>query len=104
MSRLVTFNTQALLLIEQSNTQSLNDFSRPRNEMATASEIASCQRKVTLKMTQPSKPAAKELRQKRRGHIFEIDQAERFEVMGFREVKPEEFPDAFGPCFTRQLI
>ena len=104
MSKLVTFNTQALLLIEKSNTKSLDDFSRPRNEMATASEICGCYRKVLLKMTSPAKPTARELRQKRRGHIFEIDQAERFEVMGFREVSPEEFPDASGPCFTHQLV
>ena len=104
MSKLVTFNTQALLLIEKSNTQSLDDFSRPRNEMATASEICGCYRKVTLKHTLHTKPTARELRQKRRGHIFEIDQAERFVVMGFREVTPEEFPAATGPCFTRQLV
>lgn len=104
MSKLVAFNTQALLLIEKSNTKSLDDFSRPRNEMATASEICGCYRKVLMKMTAPAKPTARELRQKRRGHIFEIDQAERFKVMGFREVTPEEFPNTPGPCFTRQLV
>ena len=104
MSKLVAFNTQALLLLEESNTKSLDDFSRPRNQMATASEICSCFRKVTLRMTSPTKPTARELRQKRRGHIFEIDQAERFTVMGFREVSPEEFTTAAGPCFTRQLV
>ncbi len=104
MSKLVTFNTQALLLIEQGNTKSLDDFSRPRHEMATASEICGCYRKVLLQMKSPAKPTAGELRRKRRGHIFEIDQAERFRVMGFREVVPEEFPHAQGPCFTRQLV
>lgn len=104
MSKLVAFNTQALLVLEESHSKSLDDFSRPRNEMATASEICGCFRKVTLKMTSPTKPTARELRQKRRGHIFEIDQAERFAVMGFREVSPEEFETAVGPCFTRQLV
>lgn len=104
MSRLVTFNTQALKLIELNNTKSLDDFSRPRKEMATASEICGCHRKVTLNMRFPATPTERELRQKRRGHIFEIDQAERFMVMGFREVPPSEFPKATGPCFTRQLV
>jgi len=104
MSRLVTFNTQALKLIELNNTRSLDDFSRPRKEMATASEICGCHRKVTLKMRFPAIATDRELRQKRRGHIFEIDQAERFMVMGFREVTPSEFPKATGPCFTRQLV
>ena len=104
MSRLVAFNTKALQLIERNNTKGLDDFSRPRNEMATASEICGCHRKVTLQLTTPALPTARELRQKRRGHIFEIDQAERFRVMGFREVEREEFPQATGPCFTRQFI
>lgn len=104
MSKLVTFNTQALLQLEKSNTKSLDDFSRPRNKMATASEICGCHRKVTLQLSLPAIPSARELRQKRRGHIFEIDQAERFRVMGFREVLPAEFASATGPCFTRQLV
>ncbi len=104
MSRLVDFNTKALHLIERNNSQSLDDFSRPRSEMATASEICGCHRRVTLKMRFPAIATEKELRQKRRGHIFEIDQAERFRVMGFREVFPSEFPTATGPCFTRQLV
>ncbi|NVN93602.1 MAG: hypothetical protein HXX11_23805 [Desulfuromonadales bacterium] len=104
MSKLVSFNTQALLKLEQGNTKSLDDFSRPRNQMATASEICGCHRKVTLQIKLPALPSAKELRQKRRGHIFEIDQAERFRVMGFKEVLPAEFPTATGPCFTRQLV
>jgi len=104
MSRLVTFNTQALLKLEHGNTKSLDDFSRPRLEMATASEICSCHRKVSLQLKLPALPSARELRQKRRGHIFEIDQAERFRVMGFREVLPLEFTSATGPCFTRQLV
>jgi CRISPR-associated exonuclease Cas4 len=104
MSRLVSFNTQALLMLERSNTKCLDDFSRPRSEMATASEICGCHRKVTLQVTLPALPSARELRQKRRGHIFEIDQAERFQVMGFTEVSPKEFPTTTGPCFTRQLV
>ncbi|NVN92304.1 MAG: hypothetical protein HXX11_17110 [Desulfuromonadales bacterium] len=104
MSKLVSFNTQALLRLEHVNTKSLDDFSRPRSEMATASEICGCHRKVCLQLTLPALPSAKELRQKRRGHIFEIDQAERFRVMGFKEVLPAEFPKATGPCFTRQLV
>ena len=104
MSKLVSFNTQALLKLEHGNTKSLDDFSRPRSEMATASEICGCHRKGILRLKLPTLPSAKELRQKRRGHIFEIDQAERFRVMGFREVLPSEFPKATGPCFTRQLV
>jgi len=104
MSKLVSFNTQALLMLERSNTKCLDDFSRPRSEMATASEICGCHRKVTLQVTLPALPSARELRQKRRGHIFEIDQAERFQVMGFTEVTPKEFPTTTGPCFTRQLV
>jgi len=104
MSRLVDFNTKALHLIEQHNSQSLDDFSRPRSEMATASEICGCHRRVALKMRFPAIATEKELRQKRRGHIFEIDQAERFRVMGFAEVDPFKFPTATGPCFTRQLV
>jgi len=104
MSRLFTFNTKALLVLERDNTERLDDFSRPRAAMATASEICGCHRKVTLKLKLPSIPTAKELRQKRRGHIFEIDQAERFRIMGFREVDPKEFPKTEGPCFTRQLV
>jgi len=104
MSRLVDFNTKALQLIERNNLKSLDDFSRPRSEMATASEICGCHRRVALKMRCPAIATETELRQKRRGHIFEIDQAERFRVMGFREVTPSEFPTATGPCFTRQLV
>jgi len=104
MSRLVTFNTKALLLLERENTERLDDFSRPRAAMATASEICGCHRKVILKMKLPSISTDRELRKKRRGHIFEIDQAERFTVMGFSEVAPREFPNARGPCFTRQLV
>jgi len=104
MSRLVDFNTKALQLIERNNLKSLDDFSRPRSEMATASEICGCHRRVTLKMRFPAIATERELRQKRRGHIFEIDQAERFRVMGFKEVPPFEFPTATGPCFTRQLV
>lgn len=103
MSKLVAFNTAALSRIEVQNTQSLDDFSRPRSEMATASEFG-CFRKTVMKLMFPTKPTAKELRQKRRGHIFEIDQAERFVIMGFKEVKPEDFEKTPGPCFTRQLV
>lgn len=104
MSKLVTFNSAALMRIEAQNTQSLDDFSRPRKEMATASELCGCFRKTVMKLMFPTKPTEKELRQKRRGHIFEIDQAERFAIMGFKEVKPEDFEKAQGPCFTRQLV
>lgn len=104
MSKLVTFNSAALMRIEAQNTKSLDDFSRPRREMATASELCGCFRKIVMKLMFPTKPTEKELRQKRRGHIFEIDQAERFAIMGFKEVKPEDFEKAQGPCFTRQLV
>jgi CRISPR-associated exonuclease Cas4 len=104
MSKLVSFNSQALQLIDEENTKSLDDFSRPRSKMATASEICSCQRRVKLKMESPSQPTAKELRQKRRGHLFELDQAERFRFMGFREVKREAFPASRGTCFARQVV
>jgi len=104
MSKLVGFNTEALLRIEAVNTKSLDDFSRPRREMATASELCGCFRKTVMKLMFPTKPTAKELRQKRRGHIFEVDQAERFVIMGFKEVKPKDFEKSPGPCFTRQLV
>lgn len=104
MSKLVSFNSQALQLIDEENTKSLDDFSRPRAEMATASEICSCQRKVKLKMTSPAQATAKELRQKRRGHLFEIDQAERFRIMGYREVKREKIFASRGPCYARQVV
>jgi CRISPR-associated exonuclease Cas4 len=104
MSKLVSFNTQALQLIEGQNSKQLDDLSRPRNEMATASEICSCQRRVKLNMTSPAPQTAKELRQKRRGHMFELDQAERFRVMDFREVKREKIFSSKGPCFARQVI
>jgi len=103
MSKLVSFNSKALQLIDEQNTKSLDDFSRPRLEMATASEICSCQRKVKLKLISPVQPTAKELRQKRRGHLFELDQAERLKVMNFREVIREEFSTFTGPCFARQV-
>lgn len=103
VSKLVEFNTKALLRIEEHNTQSLNDFSIPRSEMATASEIGGCARKIVMDMNYPVSPSGCELRQKRRGHIFEIDQAERLTIMGFREVSPKEFRNAKAPCFCRQL-
>ena len=103
VSKLVAFNTKALLRIEENNTQSLNDFSIPRSEMATASEIGGCARKIVMDMNYPVSPSGCELRQKRRGHIFEIDQAERLTIMGFREVSPKEFRNAKAPCFCRQL-
>jgi len=103
VSKLVEFNTRALLMIEHINTKSLNDFSIPRSKIATASEIGGCPRKIVMGMNHPVAPSASSMRQKRRGHIFEIDQAERLAIMGFKEVSPNEFRSAKAPCFCRQL-
>ena len=103
MSRLVEFNTKALLKIEEENTKSLNDFSMQRSQMATASEIGGCPRKIVMGMNHPVTSSGSSLRQKRRGHIFEIDETERLTIMGFKEVLPKNFRNAKAPCFCRQL-
>lgn len=103
MSKLVQFNTAALKRIADVNTATLHDFSFPREEGATASEVGGCPRQIVLGLKFPEQHSGKTLRKFRRGHLFEEDQASRFEAMGFVEVDPENFETAKPPCFCRQL-
>lgn len=106
MSKLVQFNTESLRrLAARHYEEKLENFSFPRSEGASASEIAcGCVRKVVMDQMTPKEHDAKQLRIFRRGHLFEMDMADRLGAMGYQEVSPEEFDDAPVPCFCREMV
>jgi len=96
--KLVAFNAAARAKRNAEHTAGLDDFTLPRNEMATASE--GCERRTVEKLKNPPVYDDRQLMVFERGHVFEMMQELNLIAMGFQKVTPAEFAATPGPCFV----
>ena len=100
MAKLVAFNATARARLNAANTASLHDFRLPREQMATASEIGGCARRVVEDIKNPPSHDDHQLLVFERGHIYELVVEQYLLTMGFKRVTPSEFASTPGPCFV----
>lgn len=100
MAKLLAFNATARSLLNAANTTSLHDFRLPREQMATASEIGGCERRVVEDLKNPPTHDDHQLMVFERGHIYELVVEQYLSAMGFKKVTPAEFATTPGPCFV----
>ncbi|TSK07761.1 MAG: hypothetical protein FPO08_00150 [Geobacter sp.] len=100
MAKLVNFNAQARERLNAANTASLHDFRLPREQMATASEIGGCERRVVEDLKNPPVHNDRQRMVFERGHVYELMVEQYLDAMGFKRVTPEEFATAPGPCYV----
>lgn len=100
MAKLVAFNAKARRLLNAANTATLHDFRLPREQMATASEIGGCERRVVEDLKNPPLHDDRQMMIFERGHTYELIVEQYLMAMGFKRVTPEEFATTPGPCFV----
>jgi len=100
MAKLVAFNAKARSILNAANTASLHDFRLPREQMATASEVGGCERRVVEDIKSPPVHDDHQMMVFERGHIYELVVEQYLVAMGFKRVTPAEFATAPGPCFV----
>lgn len=100
MSKLLVFNAEARKKLNEANTATLHDFRLPREQMATASEIGGCERRVVEDLKNPPSHDDRQMMVFERGHVYELMVEQYLQVMGFKRVTPEEFATAPGPCYV----
>jgi len=100
MAKLIAFNASARMKINAANTASLHDFRLPREQMATASEIGGCERRVVEDLKNPPVHDDRQLMVFERGHVYELMVEQYLQAMGFKRVTQEEFATTPGPCYV----
>lgn len=100
MTKFMVWTEKQLRQISDSASAAINRYSRPRNEIATASSIGHCDFKVAFEAQNGSQEFDfSTMVRFRVGHIFELDLAMRLIAGGFTPVEPDEILTATGPCF-----
>ena len=99
-TKFMLWTEKQLRQISDSASSAIDRYSRPRNEIATASSIGHCSFKVAYE-AQNGTPASdfSQMVRFRVGHIFELDLAMRMIEGGFKPVEPGEIFTTPGPCF-----